>query len=143
MKKIINNKAYDTSTAREVGSNSYSNPSDFHWWCETLYCKRTGEYFIHGEGGPMSRYSEQIEQNSWSGREKIIPLSYDNARKWAEENLAADEYEREFGDVTEDGTAEVITVSMPATMIAKLRRKAQEEGVSVSALVVKVLESEL
>lgn len=140
MKKIINNKVYDTSTAREIGCNSYSNPRDFHYWCETLYCKRTGEYFLHGEGGPMSRYSEQIEQNSWSGGEKIIPLSYENARKWAEENLTADEYESEFGAVTEDGTAETVNISMPAALIAKIRRKAQEEGISVSKVIVSILE---
>ncbi len=140
MKKIINNKVYDTSTAREIGCNSYSNPRDFHYWCETLYCKRTGEYFLHGEGGSMSRYSEQIEQNSWSGGEKIIPLSYENARKWAEENLTADEYENEFGAVTEDGTAETVNISMPAVLIAKIRRKAQEEGISVSKVIVSILE---
>lgn len=139
MKKIINNKVYDTSTAREVGYDSYSNPRDFHYWCETLYCKRTGEYFLHGEGGAMSRYSEQVEQNLWSGGEKIIPLSYENARKWAEEHMGADEYEREFGEVTEDETAEAVNVSMPAALIAKLRRRAQEEGVSVSNMIVSVL----
>lgn len=141
MKKIISNKVYDTSTAREIGCNSYSNPRDFNYWCETLYCKRTGEYFLHGEGGPMSRYSEQIEQNSWSSGEKIIPLSYENARKWAEENLTADEYEREFGEITEDETAETINVSMPAALAAKLRRRAQEEGVSVSRLIASILEN--
>lgn len=141
MKKIINNKVYDTSTAREIGCNSYSNPRDLHYWCETLYCKRTGEYFLHGEGGPMSRYSEQIEQNSWRGGEKIIPLSYENARKWAEENLTADEYENEFGAVTEDGTAETVNISMPAALAAKLRRRAQEEGVSVSKVIVSILEN--
>lgn len=140
MKKILNNKVYDTSTAREIGCNSYSNPRDFHYWCETLYCKRTGEYFLHGEGGPMSRYSERIEQNSWSGGEKLIPLSYENARKWAEENLTANEYEGEFGPVTEDDSAETVNVSMPAALIAKLRRKAQEEGTSVSKVITSILE---
>ena len=140
MKKIINNKVYDTSTAREIGCNSYSNPRDFHYWCETLYCKRTGEHFLHGEGGPMSRYSEQIEQNLWSGGEKIIPLSYENARKWAEENLTADEYEKEFGAITEGETAEAINISMPAALIAKLRRKAQEEGISISKIISSMIE---
>lgn len=140
MKKIINNKVYDTSTAREIGSNSYSNPRDFHYWCETIYCKRTGEYFLHGEGGPMSRYSEQVEQNSWSGGEKIIPLSYENARKWAEENLSASEYETEFGKVTEDDSAETVTISLPAALIAKIRRKAQEDGSSVSKVICSILE---
>lgn len=139
MKKIINNKKYDTTTAREVGSDSYSNPRDFHHWSETLYCKRTGEYFLHGEGGPASKYAERVEQNSWSGGEQIIPLSYANARKWAEEHLSADEFEAEFGEVTEDETAETITISMPAVLLARLRREAQANGTSVSKLLVDIL----
>lgn len=140
MKKIINNKVYDTGTARLVGSNSYSNPSDFNHWEETLYCKRTGEYFLHGAGGPRSRYAERVEQNLWSGGERIIPLDYANARVWAEENLSADEYENEFGLVTEDETAETVTISLPAATVAKLRRSAQESGTSVSKLIASMIE---
>ena len=49
MKKIINKKLYDTSTATCIAE--YSGParvSDFSFYRETLYRKRTGEYFIHG-----------------------------------------------------------------------------------------------
>lgn len=140
MKKIISNKVYDTATAREIGSNSYSYFNDFNYWCETLYCKRTGEYFIHGEGGPNSRYAERIDQNSWSGGQKIIPVSYENAREWAEKNLEAEEYEAEFGTVTEDETAETLTISLPAATIAKLRRSAQENGTSLSKLIASLIE---
>lgn len=139
MKQIINNKKYDTETAREVGSNSYGYPRDFDWWEETLYCKRTGEYFLFGEGGPRSRYAEQVEQNSWSGGSRIMPLNYENARLWAEENLTADEYEDEFGEVAEDDSTETITISMPAELIAKVRREAQKNGTSVSKFIADIL----
>ena len=58
MKKIINGKKYDTETATKIGeySNGYST-SDFHYIDETLYRKKTGEFFLYGEGGPMTRYS--------------------------------------------------------------------------------------
>lgn len=48
MKKIINGKAYNTETAKELGSywNGYPH-GDFSYVCETLYVKRTGEYFLH------------------------------------------------------------------------------------------------
>jgi hypothetical protein len=42
----------------------------FRWVCEELYRKRTGEYFLYGEGGPMSKYSRQVEQNGWAEGEK-------------------------------------------------------------------------
>jgi DNA-binding transcriptional regulator YiaG len=97
MKRIINGKRYDTETARLVGE--YCSPgsdSDFSHLEESLYQKRTGEYFIAGVGGPMTKYSVSTGQNSWSGGAKIITLTSEEAREWAEEHLTADEYEAEF-----------------------------------------------
>lgn len=105
MKKIINQKRYDTNTARLVGE--YYSPGstrDFEHYYEALYLKRTGEYFLHGEGGPASKYSKSIGQNEWSGSEDIQPLTEEQARKWAEIHLNADEYEELF-EVIEDEPA--------------------------------------
>ena len=102
MKKVINGKRYDTDTAKLVGETHYSNTRDFNYWKEELYQKRTGEFFIAGEGGPGSRYSERIDQNSWSGGCKITPLTLKGAQQWAEEHLDGDEYEAIFGAVEED-----------------------------------------
>jgi len=55
MKKIINGKRYDTETAQLIGSASYSNRTDFRFWSEELYRKKTGEFFLYGEGGPASK----------------------------------------------------------------------------------------
>ena len=67
MKKIINGKLYDTDTAKEMGTGCAScSPRDFHYYSETLYRKRTGEYFLYGEGGPASRYAERVDNNMWS-----------------------------------------------------------------------------
>lgn len=138
MKKIINGKLYDTDTAREIASNDHGDgPRDFHYYAETLYKKRTGEYFLHGEGGPMSRYAESIGQNQWRGGERIEPMSYENAKTWAEENMDADDYMAEFGQVSEgieNGRA-TLSVSLDAVMAEKIRREAQEKGISISALI--------
>ena len=136
MKKIINGKLYDTETAREIGCNSHGEgPRDFHWYAETLYKKRTGEYFLHGEGGPMTRYAEAAGQNTWTGGARISPLSLEAAKKWAEENMDVDDYMREFGPVEEDDSRVMIHASLPADVAARLRREAQEKGLSVSALI--------
>ena len=104
MKKIINGKRYDTSTAKEIGNASYSGSvTDFQWWDETLYLKRTGEFFIAGEGGPMSAYARSTGQNSWSGGKAIEPLTLEEAQEWVEKHLDADEYEKLF-EVEEDKT---------------------------------------
>lgn len=140
MKKIITGKLYDTDTAKELGSDYYSNPRDFHYWCETLYIKRTGEYFLHGEGGPASKYARRVEQNSWSGGEQIIPLTYASASEWAEKHLDADEYQTIFGEVSEEGEDVLISAKLPAAIDAKLRRMASEAGISVTAELIQLIE---
>lgn len=96
MKKIINAKVYDTDTARHIGLWKNGQSSDLDYIQETLYCKRTGEYFLYGEGGPRTKYSKMIGANSWSGGEMIIPLTYDVAREWAENHLNENDYLKEF-----------------------------------------------
>lgn len=101
MKKIINGKMYNTETAKELGykDNGY-NGNDFNWCCETLYQKRTGEYFLLGEGGPMSPYAA-CHGNETSGSSEIIPISEKEAKEWAEQNLTAEEYIKAFGEPEE------------------------------------------
>lgn len=102
MRKIINGKKYDTETAKELGRRfSGESYRDFSHIEEILYRKRTGEFFLYGSGGPASRYAISTGQNSWSGGSKIIPLSTQEARDWAEQYLTPDEFEAIFGAVTE------------------------------------------
>lgn len=97
MKKIIGGRCYNTDTAKNLGSTGYSHPGDFSFWVERLYRKKTGEFFLHGVGGPMSKYAHQVGPNEWSGGEEIHPLSLEEAREWAEKNLETEEYEQIFG----------------------------------------------
>lgn len=137
MKKIINSKLYDTETAKEMGQDSYLYPRDFGHWVETLYKKRTGEFFLHGVGGPASKYAESCGQNQWSGGEKIIPLTYEAARAWAEEHLDADDYQEIFGAVSEGESDErtTLSISIDSATADRIRREAQEKGMTVSALI--------
>ena len=100
MKKIINGKKYDTETATNVAMWDNERYRDFAHCREELYRKRTGEYFLHGPGGPMSKYRKS-DGNTTSGGEDIIPLTYDEAKEWGEKKLTADEYEEVFGEVEE------------------------------------------
>ena len=102
MKKIINGKRYDTETAAKLAIDySEKSKTDFSYWQETLYQKKTGEYFLHGEGGPMTKYSVWIGENTFCGGEKIIPLTLDQARAWGENHMTVDEYTDIFGQITE------------------------------------------
>lgn len=101
-KKIINGKLYNTETATLVGGwwNKYPT-NDFKYCEEKLYRKHTGEYFLYGEGGPLSKYKESCGNNSWGYGYEITPLSEKEAKQWAEERLSADEYIALFGNVEE------------------------------------------
>lgn len=141
MKKIINGKLYDTETAKCVGS--WSNGGgwrDFSHCEESLYRKRTGEFFLFGEGGPMTKYAKSQGQNSWSGGEEIIPLSAAKAREWAEEHLDADDYAEIFG-MPDEGSdeKETVCIQLPADLVAKLRACASEAGITLTAQVEAVL----
>lgn len=141
MKKIIDGKKYDTETATEVGYwQNIGDKRQFDYVCETLYRKRNGEYFLHGEGGAMSKYCTDLGDNQWGYGETIIPLSFKSASDWAEGHLDADEYEAEFGEVPEDDTTEVVYARIPARLAAKLDRAARESGKSKSDVLAEILE---
>lgn len=139
MKRIISNKVYDTATARELARIDTGSTAELSFWCESLYQKRTGEYFIHGEGGPMSRYAVSVGQNEWGWGEKIIPLSAEKARAWAEEHLDTEEYDRIFGIPDEDAGRVTLCVQIPADLDARIRQRAADEGITLSALIEKAL----
>lgn len=144
MKKIIGGKVYDTETAQKMAG--YSNGGgwrDFKHVEETLYRKKTGEYFLHGEGGPMTRYAEPQGQNSWSSGERIMPMTYQEATAWAEEHLDGDEYERIFGEVVEDESQVVTTMRLTASTVERLKRRAAAEGKGIAELAEELLAAAL
>ena len=141
MKKIINGKLYDTETAKQLGT--WSNGGgwrDFNHCEETLYRKRTGEFFLFGEGGANSKYSRRVEQNTWSGGSEIIPLSAAKAREWAEEKLDTDDYAAIFG-MPDEGSEEkdTLCLQLPIDLVAKLRSGASDASVSLTAYIEKIL----
>lgn len=140
MKKIINGKRYDTETAKLIGSDGYSNPSDFDYWSEDLYQKKTGEFFLYGEGGARTKYAQAIDSNSWCGGERIMPLSYDEAREWVEHHLDADTYEEVFGPVAEDDSRKTVGFSLPVSIADTLKRMAAESGRTQSDIVAELIE---
>lgn len=136
MKKIISGKVYDTDTAERVGEWDNGRLDDcLYRCCEELYRKRTGEFFLYGYGGPGSKYSVSLGNDNWSGGEKIIPLSYDAAQKWAEDHLDGEEYESIFGTVTEDDSRVNLTVSVAAGTIKRAKMLAAQANMSLSAYI--------
>jgi hypothetical protein len=136
MKKIINGKKYDTDTAKLVGSKSNGGGwRDFNHYEESMYLKKTGEFFLSGEGGPMTKYAVSEGQNSWSGGSAIIPMTHAEAREWAEKAMDTDAYEALFGPVEEDESKQTVTLYMTRSLVEKLKREAREAGTGLSALI--------
>ena len=82
----------DTATLQQSYQHGYSM-RDFTFFFESLYKKRTGEFFLYGYGSHYSYYAANGEQ--------IRPLSVEQAKKWVEKYCTSEEYEEIFGAVEE------------------------------------------
>lgn len=140
MNKIINGKRYSTESAKWIGSVDYGTPGDFSHYSDNLYRKKTGEFFLYGEGGPMSIYAESTGENEWSGGEAITPLSYEEAQVWAEENLDGEKYEEIFGLPEEDtGDRQTVSLRLSQAAIQKMKKEATVQGIPMSEYVERLI----
>lgn len=141
MKKIINNKVYDTAKAELVGEWNTRWEDRLYRCCEELYRKRTGEFFLYGYGGPGSKYAVSTGNSDWSGGEKIIPLTYEAAQKWAEEHLTGEEYEAIFGEIVEDDNKIMVSLYLQSSKVEQCKRNAARAEISLSAYLEKLIDT--
>lgn len=87
MRKVIDGKVYDTSTATKVADYSRCSGSgdDVD---EALYRTAKGRWFLAGEGGPLSRYGESVPGNrsAYTEGSGLIALSPAEALAWCEDH---------------------------------------------------------
>lgn len=98
MRQVIKGKVYDTEAAERV-SETYVPPQGerdkgLGYYDETLYRKRTGEYFLHGEVSSANPYASV----AFAGVEKILPLTLEEARGWARDHPGSIDAEAVFGE---------------------------------------------
>lgn len=99
MKTRMNGKTYNTDTARRVGRWSNDLPTgDFKHRTEELYLKRTGEFFLYGEGGAATMFADVCDDDSTCFGWCITPVSRAKARIWARHHLSEEEYVSIFGE---------------------------------------------
>ncbi|MBQ6371948.1 MAG: hypothetical protein IJJ22_02370 [Oscillospiraceae bacterium] len=138
MRAIINGKAYDTATAVRMGfwSNGrhYMDPYSKE---ETLFRKRTGEFFLLGQGGSETNYAERFGKE-WTGSAKVMPLTFEEAENWSKEHLSKEEYELIF-DLPEGNDKKTVSYSLSLAAIERLRRAASSAGISASELLEKLI----
>jgi len=140
MKKIIKNKRYDTETADFKGSWSNGlSDQDLEHCTEELYRKRTGEFFLYGRGGALTIYASRSGAYSGDG-ENIFPLTYEQARQWAEKKLSVDEYEDIFVNITEDDSIISVGFHFPVYTQEKLKKIALEQGKTMSKALINIID---
>lgn len=142
MKKVIDGRIYDTEKAQLVGDIGGDYGDRLNRWSESLYRKRNGEFFFHGEGGPNSKYSRQTGTNDWSGGDEIRPLTYAEARAWAEKNLDADVVIKHFA-VTDDDSKIAVNTTITASVVDRARIAASEAGLNLSAYIESLIKAAL
>lgn len=101
MKKIIDRKIYNTETAELISSRNNGYYNNFKYEEENLYRTKKGVFFLHAEGGPMSKYAKPYG-NGWTEGRTIIPLDDDETYRWLERNNEIEIIEEYFIDKFEE-----------------------------------------
>lgn len=134
MKKIINNHVYDTSGKEPLGISSSCMDDRLHYCEESLYRTRSGRYFLLGQGGAGSRYAMMVESDRWTEGERIIPMTLEEAKSWAENHLSGEAYESIFGPVSEDEDRMQLNLSVSAATSDAIHKAASARGISMGQL---------
>lgn len=137
MKKIIKKKVYDTDTATLVASVPHPNCYDStgQSCVQELYLKKNGEFFMRLQGAHSDAvHNIRIEDEPHDKGRNIYVLPYDKAREWGEQELTAERWLELFEPVEDDSKAQ-IHVYLSKTVISKLKKTAQMQGVTLSALI--------
>lgn len=140
MNKIIRGKRYNTETAQLIGTYEANEPIDSDsWFREELYQKRTGEFFMFGQGGADTQYCIFSKDGKCKAGQTLEPLDTAEAEVWCEEHLTGDEYEAIFGEVEEDGSRSTTCITLPNSLLNTLKSEAQEKDVTFSKYIEKII----
>ena len=134
MEQTVNQKTYNTETAKPLGNWQRGYSSEKGYISETLYMTDAGDYFLHGEGGPRSRYAQRVGMNTWGYGERIIPMSDEEAHAWAENHLTESTLHHVFVQTAYDGCLTPMMIHLKCTTAERLQKLAAEQGRDVSAL---------
>jgi hypothetical protein len=118
---VINNRVYNTDTAKKIAEYKHNGVT------ETLYRKKTGEYFAHF----YNAKADDTNKAGWHGKEKIAPYDYETARAWAEISLDKGLYRELFDGEAETDEGAVIPVRISKKALAKLKKYQSQTGESI------------
>jgi len=97
MKRVLEGRIYDTEKSVLVCEFSEGNKGNFaHFEAELYKTPKSGRFFLAGEGGPMTIFRKRVDQNSWSGSSGIIPISEEEALRYAEKYASVETIQKFF-----------------------------------------------
>ena len=135
MKRIIDGKVYNTDTAEIVDKYEYGLPGDLDYVDEALYRKRkTGEFFLAGEGGPRTIFGRYDGMGTYHGGEGIVRVTYEQAQNLVRERSKPEVYEKFFAVVDKTGRR-VVSLNLTEEAAKRLRDASEKSGRSMSELV--------
>ncbi len=85
MRRSFNGKIYNTETAEEICDlPCHHYPGDFQYHETSLYRTSKGAYFIAGQGGPMTMWSQPEGNSGYSSGSGLRAIEAEEARQYAE-----------------------------------------------------------
>ncbi len=125
MRRIIDNKVYDTDTATLTHTAQFSEGRAFYE--ESLYRKRGREFFLYGKGESESKYGFE---------DRIIPLTLEDAEAWGRGNMDNDAFLRTFkGKVAQNDEKRKVTLYITIEAHERLKHLAFSRKVPMSMLI--------
>jgi hypothetical protein len=131
MYTVIKNRVYDTGTAQRIAAYEHNGVT------ETLYRKKTGEYFAHF----YNISADDSKKAGWRGKEKIVPYNYEIAKEWAKMSLDESLYRELFDGKTESDENTVITVRISKKALAKLKKHQSQTGDAIGRVLERAIEA--
>lgn len=140
MKKVIRNKVYDTDTAQLIKQADHPNITNGEGSCkQSLYRKKTGDYFLFVSGARTDVFHNLGIGNNVHDRERhIYPLTYEQARAWAEDEMTADEWLAIFEPADDDNLCP-LNLTLSASAVSKFRLSAQQQQISQRELMERLI----
>ena len=138
MKKIIqkgrSRQRYDTDTAKIIAVYESGPPGSDDWWKETIYRKKTGEYFLYGEGGILTKYGHPPGNTEKEEHGKIIPLSAEKVFEWCSLHPSA-RGSQEILDISSDTEKKTVTFRLSGAARNIVADMAAEKGITKSEVI--------
>lgn len=134
---VIKNAVYDTATARKVYAQDPGYAKDDpQSIIETLFQKKTGEFFLYIFGGAETPYATPVDvaKGIYAPGTKFAPLSYEAAKEWGKRRMPAEIYAAVFEQPPDDRDVPLF-IKVAPDVAAAIAKAASNQKASKKAII--------